>query len=289
MRRYNSWLVALGILGLAVAGSLNLAFGLDWPADTGLFRFGFGSQRQGFLKGVEFGLTDSVVRAVADGERVFLAVHSLPGGFPVPGGTMLAVAHHSGMMSIYTGLEPVPDLAAQLTMETGDIVGYSRPAGVGYGMSYYFYDAREQRYLNPVVAFPALPDDRPPVFRSAIMRMDGVDTPLEQNRILRQGSYELILDLADTTAAGGSSPAFEIRVSIDGSERVRRQYDAAWAEGGRKLLFTSNPVHENAHLLPDGRIRLGPFQLSRGRSVISLAAFDYTGNRRELTYSLQIQ
>jgi hypothetical protein len=289
MRRFYGSPIALVCLGLVASTAFGSAFGLDWPADAGLFRFGFGSQRQGFLKGVEFGFTDSVVRATADGEPVFLAEDRLPGGFPVPGRAMLAVAHHSGMMSIYTGLEPAPDLSSRLRVVAGDILGYSRPAGSGLGMSYYFYDAREQRFLNPVVALSALPDDRPPVFRSAMVRMDGVEIPLESNRTLRQGSYELILDIVDTTTAGGISPAYEIRVTIDGSERVRHIYDAAWAEEGRKLLFTANPVNEASHLLSDGRIRLGPFQLSRGRSVLTLAAFDHAGNRRELTYSLQIQ
>jgi hypothetical protein len=285
MRRFHAEYIALACLVLGVSG----VSGLDWPADAGLFRFGFGSQRQGFLKGVEFGLADSVVRATADGEPVFLAAERLPGGFPVPGKAMLAVAHNSGMMSIYTGLEPAPDLGRQLKVAAGDVVGYSRPAGSRLGMGYYLYDAKEQRFLNPVIALPTLPDDRPPVFRSASLRMDGIETPLEQNRTLRQGRYELILDLVDTTTAGGSSPAYEIRVTIDGSERVRRIYDGAWADEGRKFLFTANPVSESAHLLDDGRIRLGPFQFSRGRMVMTLAAFDYAGNRREVTYSLQIQ
>lgn len=117
MRRYHGKFFALASLGLAISG----AFGLDWPADAGLFRFGFGSQRQGFLKGVEFGLADSVVRISADGEPVFLAVDRLPGGFPVPGKTMLAVAHNSGMMSIYTGLELAPDLDQRLEFTAGEI------------------------------------------------------------------------------------------------------------------------------------------------------------------------
>lgn len=285
MRRYHRGFISLVSLGLAVSS----AFGMDWPADAGLFRFGFGSQRQGFLKGVEFGLADSVVRATADGDPVFLAVDRLPGGFPVPGRTLLAVAHNSGMMSIYTGLEPAPDLVHRPKVAAGDVLGYSRPIGTGLGMSYYFYDAREQRFLNPMVALPPLPDDRPPVFRSAMLRMDGIETPLEPNRTVRQGNYELILDLVDTTTAGGISPAYEIRVTINGSERVRRIYDGAWADAGRKLLFTSNPVTEASHLLDDGRISLGPFQFSRGRTVLTLAGFDYAGNRREVTYSLQIQ
>jgi hypothetical protein len=78
MRRFHAEYIALACLVLGVSG----VSGLDWPADAGLFRFGFGSQRQGFLKGVEFGLADSVVRATADGEPVFLAAERLPGGIP---------------------------------------------------------------------------------------------------------------------------------------------------------------------------------------------------------------
>jgi hypothetical protein len=35
-------------------------------------------------------------------------LRKLPGGFPVAGKAMLAVAHDSGMMSIYTGLGTCP-------------------------------------------------------------------------------------------------------------------------------------------------------------------------------------
>ena len=226
---------------LAFLGAVGfVGFSLDWPADAGLFRFGFGSQRQGFLKGVEFGLTDSVVRATADGELVFLATGKLPGGFPIAGKALLVVAHDSSMISIYTGLEPSPDLGERILVRTGDVLAYSRPAGSESGMSYFFYDAREERFLNPVVVLPALPDERSPVFRSVVLRTDGSDTPLEQNRSYRQGSYELILDVIDSSVTGGSSPPYEIRVSIDGMEQVRHVYDGAWADTGRKRLFTSS-------------------------------------------------
>ncbi|HRW25146.1 MAG TPA: hypothetical protein P5298_12105 [Spirochaetia bacterium] len=282
---------------IAAAGSVALAaaiassFAFDWPADSGRYRFGFGSPRDGFMRGVEFGSSDGTVRAADDGELAFAAsCPSLPGGYPLIGGSMIVVAHASDITTVYAGLDPGSISSYLRNVRKGDILGRAEPvAGPGRGAAFYAYDAKERRYINPLILMPSLPDDKPPVIRSAVLVSDGKETALAASKAVRQGSYLLLVDAFDPSPTGEPAAPYEVRVMLDGSERERVVYDAAWAEGGRPNLFSGARLGEHDFLASDGRMRFGPYALARGRAVISVAVSDFAGNKREQTYSIIVQ
>ncbi|HOZ72427.1 MAG TPA: M23 family metallopeptidase [Spirochaetales bacterium] len=281
--------VAAGAVVLAAAIVSSFAF--DWPADSGRYRFSFGSPRDGFKRGLEFGSSGGIVRAADDGELTFAASgRSLPGGYPLIGGSMVVVSHASQISTIYAGLEPGSVSSYLRNVRKGDIIGRIEPVGgLGRGAAFYAYDAKERRYINPLILMPSLSDDKPPVIRSAILVSDGKETALAASKVVKQGSYLLLVDAFDPSPTGEQAAPYEVRVMLDGSERDRVLYDAAWAEGGRSTLFSGARLGEHEYLASDGRMRFGPYVLARGRVVISVVVGDFAGNKREQTYSIIVQ
>lgn len=280
-----------GILALAIVAVLAVtAAAFEWPADAGKFRFGFGAFRGGFLRGAEFGVAEGLVRSADDGELTFVATGpSLPGGYPIFGGTLLVVSHASDMITIYEGLQRGSSSSYLKNVKAGDILGRSAAVTNGRGVSFYTYDAKERRFINPLILLPRIVDDKPPAIRSAMLSLEGQEVVMDQTRPVRQGLYYLLLDAFDTTPSGAAGAPFEVRVLLDGSERARVVYDAAWAAGGTSLLFGATGLVEDSFLTQDGRMRFGPFNLSSGRVILTIIASDYAGNKREQTYSVSVQ
>jgi hypothetical protein len=265
-------------------------FAFEWPADGGRFRYGFGSYRGGFLRGVEFGTAEGLIRAADDGELTFASDGPrLPGGYPIHGGSLLVVSHASDMLTIYSGMESGSSSVYLKNIRKGDALGKGGEAGSKRGTGFYAFDARERRYINPMIVMPSLSDDKAPVIRSVSLSVDSVDDMLEQGKVVRQGSYYVIIDASDASPVGLQSAPFELRILIDGSERGRVRYDAAWANEGQSLLFGGSGIDEDFFLTLDGRAKFGPYLLSRGRVVLSVIALDYSGNKREQSYSISVQ
>ncbi|MBN2875243.1 MAG: hypothetical protein JXM71_09135 [Spirochaetales bacterium] len=266
------------------------AIAFEWPADRGVYRFGFGALRAGFLRGVEFGVAESLMEASDDGEMVFATEHpALPGGYPLRGNSIMAVAHASDMTTVYTGLEQ-GSLATYLrSVRKGDILGRSSAADGGRGAIVYVFDRRERRYINPLIVMPELSDKKPPVIQSISLITGGVETSLAATRTVRQGSYTVLLDVVDVAPSGDASAPYDIRILIDGSERARVVYDAAWSLEGIPVLFGGAEIVEYSYVADDGRLSFGPYVFSRGTVVLAVRVGDYSGNIKEQTYSLSIQ
>jgi len=278
--------VILLFLALAVIS----AFAFEWPLNAGSIRYGFGSFRDGFLKGTEFGAATSMVRAVAEGELTFIATgNSLPGGYPIQGGSMLSLAHAAEMMSVYTGMVPDSISRYLAKVRAGDVLGRTPDAGTKVGARLFTYDGKERRFVNPLMVLPGVRDDSSPVIRSISLKNDGLEAKIEQARTIKQGIYDLILEAYDNSPAGEQSAPFEISVTIDGSVRARVVYDASWAKDGVPYIFGSAGLEEDAYLLGGNIVRFGPYVFARGRVVLSISVSDFAGNKREQTYSLSVQ
>lgn len=284
MRR--SSFAALAIL----TATIFTAAAFDWPIDGGKFRFGFGTPRGGFLRGVEFGSGDGLVRAADDGELAFVSDGPrLPGGYPLSGNSILVLAHVSDISTIYVGMERGSVSSYLKNVRRGDVLGRSLEIKSGRGTTVYAFDAKERRYVNPLIIMPAQQDSKAPVLKSVALVSDGIETEIDKAASVRQGSYDLLIDTYDASPTGAQSAPYDIRVIIDGSERARVVYDAAWATAGASSLFGTGSIGEKSYLTDDGRIRLGPYAFASGRVIVAVIVSDYAGNRREQSYSITVR
>lgn len=277
------------LLSLA-ALSLTLLAAFQWPQKPEALKLNFGGNAGGFFKGIELNLPDSPVLTPAKGEMLF--AHDsprLPGGYPLPNGSLAAIAHDAGMISIYTGMQPGSLANYRGVVEQGEILGISPAQGSGRFLGFYLYDQRERRYINPQILLDTVPDARVPVIKSVALVSANKEQALERNSVVRQGSYSLVMDAADATALGFPGAPFDVSVVLDGSERFRVVYDSARMIAGQSLLFSDNAQPEREYFLSDGRISFGPIALTKGRSSISVSATDLAGNKRELSYTITVQ
>lgn len=278
---------------LAVVSIPLLAYSVaafEWPIDAGEFRYGFGTFRNGFLRGAEFVAAEGLVRAAERGELTFVATgQSLPGGYPIPGGALLVISHTSDMITIYEGVQRGSSASYLKSVETGDILGRSTAAKNGRGVSFYTYDLKVRRFINPLILLPRIVDNKPPAVRSAVLSLEGQEMIIDQTRPVRQGLYYLLVDVLDATPTGAAGAPFEVRILLDGSERARVVYDAAWAVDGQPLVFGATGLVETSFQTTEGRMRFGPFNLTSGHVVLTISASDFAGNKREQTYSVSVQ
>jgi hypothetical protein len=266
------------------------AFAFEWPLSSSSYTYGFGSNRNGFLKGTEFGSVNNMVRAAADGELTFVATEStLPGGYPLQGGSMLSLAHDTEIVTVYTGMMPDSISRYLKKVRAGDVLGRTPESGGRTGTRLYIYDGKERRFVNPLMVLPGVRDDSFPVIRSINLSNEGVETRIDQGRNIRQGLYDVILEVYDNSPVGEQTAPFEIALTMDGSVRSRVVYDASWAKDGKAFVFGSARFEEEAYLLPGNRVRFGPYVFPRGRVVLSVFVMDFAGNKREQTYSISVQ
>ena len=287
MRRSTAILVLAAFSAFAAAA-------FDWPADGGAYRYGFGSWRGGFLRGAEFGAADGLVTAPAEGDLVFAASgRRLANGFPVPGGSVMALAHSGGIMTVYSGFRGGSMSTYLKSVRAGDVLGRSAAADGGRGLTLHVIDAEKRRFVNPLVVMSDVADAKPPTFGGVSLRAGSREILLGSGQDVDQGSWEVLVDVSDPSPAGAPfgerSAPYEFRLVLDGSEKASAVFDAAWAESGRPLLFTAGAVDERAFFDADGRIRLGPFSLARGKVVMALTAVDFEGNRRDVSFSIPVR
>lgn len=273
-----------------VALAVSRAFSFDWPVEGGAFAWGFGASRDGFLKGVEFTGTSAPVRAAESGELCFAASGlSLPGGYPIEGGSIAALSSDRGLLSVYVGLDGGSLSRYLKAVKAGNVLGRLPRTEGPRGFRYFVFDAKERRFLNPLSVMPALRDDVPPTIRSIVLSGDGGEIKLEQGKALRQGSYYIVVDAIDLTPAGRPGAPFELTVTIDGSLKSRVVYDAAWAVDGSPKLFGTGVAAEPSFVSGGNRVRFGPFSFPRGKLSFSVSAVDFAGNKREQGYAVSIQ
>lgn len=286
MRGFNR----LAILPVLLCCCIVTVKAFDWPVATSLLRHGFGTYRQGFMKGIEFSAAADAVLPVAPGELIFHAQgRQLAGGYPIVGGSLLVLAHAAAMTSVYTGLSAGAAGSVALFFDRSAALGFVRSGVDGRNPVFYLYDVKEMRYINPILVLPAIADERPPLFNSVTLRSAEGDVRLEALTTIRQGVHELIVDVVDPGIVGAAMMPLVLRLSINGVERLAWRQDGAWADAGRTRLFTGSGVLAASYHLDDGRIRLGSHTFNRGRSSINLTAIDQAGNRRDAAFALVVQ
>ena len=277
------------ILALFIFSAI-IAYAFDWPSSAGSYQYGFGSIRNGFLRGTELTSSNGIVQSSDEGELIFSSESELlPGGYPLHGGSILAIAHSDDMMTIYSGLEPGSLSTYLKLVKKGDALGRGSGPEKPGGATIYVFDKKERQYINPIIVMPRFADEKAPVIRSVSLSRDGMEFFLASQKMAQQGTYDLLLDTYDLSPSGSPSAPYDIRILVDGSERVHLVYDAVWSTAGTSKLFGSMSLVENSFVMPDGRLRFGPYTLPRGRFVLTVIVADYAGNTREQTYALSIQ
>ncbi|HAP43269.1 MAG: hypothetical protein A2087_01760 [Spirochaetes bacterium GWD1_61_31] len=278
-------------LGLAILIFIAAVHAYRWPVPEAAVRSGFATHpRQSFLRGLEYDNQGGRVQAVADGELLFYGnATALPGGFPVPDGSLLVVAHRQELLSVYTGLQLTPLEGLDAVIFEGDELGTGEPSSATVLPGFFFYDRQAAQYVNPLALLPLPADNRPPQLRSIQLRSGSLTIPVEQARNIAQGSYAVLIEAVDASPLAANLAPFSIQLLINGNEVQRYQYDAVRVTAAG-LELASSPNQQNSPLFSaDGRIDLGTYLLASGTNVINLVLRDFNNNRLERSWTITVQ
>jgi len=268
---------------------------LEWPVAGGYPAVPFGSFQVGrFVTALTIAPADSPVCATSEGDISFqFDGDKMPSGLPCTLGGFVAVQHPDGLISVYGRLEPGSLPLYLRTTVTGDILGRSGISGYysSRESTFTLYDRVKRQYLNPQVLLPPKKDNKAPVVRLMQLAAEGKAFTLGETRTIRQGTYEVLADIQDPQIDTDSKPRapYSIRLLIDGTERIRYSYDAARAETGKLRFFGSAKADFDSYFLADGKVRLGSFLFSHGRSTLVLVVTDYAGNEREISHIVAVE
>jgi hypothetical protein len=273
------------------------AIAIGWPVASGNPIVPFGSFHAGrFVTEMTLAPPESPVLAAADGDIAFsFDGDRLPSGLPCTLGSFIAMSYPDGLVSVYGHLErgSMPNYIR--TAATGDVLGRAGNSGFysDREASFTLYDRVKRQYLNPETLLPAVKDDKAPVVRAVFLTAGDKTYSLAETRSLRQGTYEVYADLFDPSPVPDARPRprspYSIRLLIDGTERLRYVYEIARAEGGSLRFFGAAKADSSSFYRPDGKVRLGSYLLSRGRSTLVLIVTDYAGNEREIASSIMVE
>ncbi|MBU0936296.1 MAG: hypothetical protein KKI09_13065 [Spirochaetes bacterium] len=264
-----------------------LVFAFRWPVPEIALRSTFAVAELGQnLRGLQFDNQDGGVQAISDGELLFHASgRSLPGNFPVPDGSMVALAHPRDILSVYTGIEQSLDEQLSGPVFEGDILGYSKP---GVPLKLFVFDRKAGLFINPLALLPQMADTRAPQLRALSLRLGGADIAADKAKAIAQGQYQLILDALDLLPVPAQALPFSIRLLLNGVERQRLVFDSIKAEKG-SLVFPSMLNSQPAAVFTaEGFLNLGTYIFASGSTLVSISLQDYFGNRIERSWTVTV-
>ncbi|HTX72461.1 MAG TPA: M23 family metallopeptidase [Rectinemataceae bacterium] len=289
----ETWIIVGLVCSAAALGGL---WALDWPLAQVKVAATFGTPAQGrMITGVALAAGDGLVKAVDDGELAFVFDgKTTPSGLPSTLGAFAVVEQQNDLAGVYAHMA-AGSVSNYLTVVKRDsILGKVGSSGwsEGPGLLFELFDRKRGDWVNPLLVLPPAPDDKAPVIRSVALSSGDKTYVLGETSSIPQATYRISADIVDPSDApwtAGPPAPYTIRLSIDGTEIVRRVFDVAVAANGELGFFTQDTSSATGLRTPDGRYLLGERLLARGRSTIELSAEDANGNRRSVSWSVTIR
>lgn len=284
-------MVAPMALALALAMGAG-AYAIEWPMAEARMESTFGTLREGrFLPGIEISAEDPAVLCAAAGEVLFCEDGAGPGGLPSGVGSFVAIAHERGLVSVYGGLEPGTAVDYLREARQGDLLGLAAAERGGEaGLRFFLFDAEKGQFVNPLLFLRPREDQRTPAVRAVYLRRDSQAIDLSQIRTLRQGLCEVQAEFWDPRDDGqGYNAPFQVRVLLNGSERISLGWDIGREIDGRYRLFSGEGKSVDEFFVPPARYRLGTIQIPRGRASLEIIVSDFSQRSRSSSYVFQVE
>ena len=283
----------LFFFALVAARFFTELYALDWPADTQNFLRLFG-QRIGdntFEQGITFENT-SAVRAADDGILLIALDKKYGTGFfPSTLGNALVFLHDDGLQTVYGNLDDTAIFRSRVTTEANAVIGRTGNSGWGNPNDLIFQvsDSQKKVYINPLLLLPSVNDKIAPQIQNIIL-VNEQNTAFQMNeqKTVRQGSYELYADISDTTAQGDPNfSPFRITIFVNGTNIRTIPFETIMQKNGDSYL--GNTAFTDALLYRRrDEFYLGNVILTRGKSDILITARDITGNEKSERFTIQV-
>lgn len=212
-------------------------------------------------------------------------------------GNAVIVAHDNDLTTVYGNLdeETMPqNLYSSSSVSTGTSLGSSGNSGWQEGQScleFQVLDVKNKAAVNPRILMPRVGKELPLIISELTLDdRNGKTTYLDLNRRIKSGVYTVYY-LRQTVAV-----PYRTTISINGAVVESISYDMLKEKSGK--LCIENSVEGNAEearsyskesLYPDDKRQLlGQVRLSNGRNTLTVSVADILGERKTLSYTLDV-
>jgi hypothetical protein len=272
--------------------------GFQWPVESKQLIATFGGNRfKAFFPGIEISRnteTSEVVQAVAPGEVVYYergetGFSSLPCGL----GSFLVVRHEGGLQSVYAHLEEESIDVEQIAVDTTSRLGKIGDTGFAYGKSLFFslFDEELNQLINPLLILPPIEDNKPPLIKNAVLKMENKEVLLESPGDISAGRGELVATIYDQNEhVDYYSPMapFVVRLYINGEEKRSVEFEGLQEEDGVITLLSDSGFEHSEYYKSEWTISLGTIDINPGTTSIELVAGDIYENESSATYTVTV-
>jgi murein DD-endopeptidase MepM/ murein hydrolase activator NlpD len=273
-------------LFLTAPGSV---FSWQWPVKPVEIAGGFaGDTPDGFRNGVF--LRGAGVRAgsVADGQVIFTDRRdqrsgSLPSGL----GDFVVVEHAQSFRSVYAHLKPGSLPAGMKQVAEGQWIGTTGESGRvdTPGLVLRIIDMKSDRSVNPLVLLPPVEDRRSPTIQN-IMLSDRTEIQLEDGTTVGSAHWAVDAEVFDeiVTNAGRFQVApYGIDLSVNDKTVSSIRFMFLEFRQGKEYIDQRYRWSFDNLYLSRHTYNLGLVDLSPGINTIRISAYDFAGNRTEVT------
>jgi hypothetical protein len=273
---------------------------MDWPSEEAHMESNFGVSDSGIpIMGTSWS-GQGAVRAAETGELLFTRGVNNVDRLPSPLGAWVALDHGDGLLSIYSRLDAEKTLPLPTTIEKGTVVGNTGISGWSNRNGFYFslFDRKERRYVNPAMIIQFIPDSRPPVVQSVILKNSAGNTidltrgdrSLGIARTISQGSYTVLIDAVDSADAGENTLApFKIICSLNGLEVGAVTFETFFSRNGVLLVYRNGPTPVHTAYVDARYFEIGSAYFTRGQAALEVIAQDVNENSQRVVFNLNIE
>ncbi len=273
----------------------SVLFSFEWPIQDPTIVSTFGSlQGKSYKKGVDISVSNNTVTPIEGGELILHAdagsdgVHDIPS----PMGNMVVLQHERGIRSVYGHLQnPVSEDVPYY--DVSDVLGNVGSSGIVSGefLLLEIIDSEVDRFVNPLLSLPSLADTNKPQLNTVELRSEKRSLILEDNKIVPQGKYELLIDAYDVSSALESlqrMAPYSIKVYLNGEEQATMDFESITVSDWIAVPTTSLSVSAEELYADEWRYSMGNVLLQPGEAVIEVFVNDFAGNEAAQAYRLQV-
>jgi hypothetical protein len=282
------------IFSLVLLLGVSMIFGMDWPAREGVLVNNFGWNNRGYpVLGASFAV-EGPIHAADAGELIFAhSISHTASRLPSPLGAWAAFDHGDSLIGIYSRFEDKEETSFPAIVEKDAIIALAGQSGWTDREGFYFsfFDRKERRWVNPTMFIAPMPDSRPPVIQSVLLKnSEGRTINPSQVRNLNQGRYTLQVQVTDTLLGTGENPLAPDRIvcSVNGIEVGALAFETYSARDGSLLMYRNGLVSVKGIYAPFPAVEVGEAWFNRGQATLEVVAQDVSGNVRSVTYRLQV-
>ncbi len=206
--------------------------------------------------------------------------------FPSTLGNAMVIAHKDSLLSVYGSLNSESVLSSHAEVSAGKEIAITGTSGwntLSESLEFQVVDTKNKALINPLVLMPSLTE----AFDLKLGKIYMVDkkgsvSDLSTRKTAESGSYILYRD-----SSAGTMP-YKTSLTVNGTLIQTITYDALFLYEQQLCINGKKALPYSLVYFNDSLQYLSEIHITRGKTVITVQAFDIQGNQKQLSFTLDV-